>query len=84
LTAFQIIEALEAMCILVNNKSNDCEKALLVLVLMSYIQPFEDGNKRTTKIISNAILMSENYFPLSFRTIDSIDYKSDAYFLRAE
>ncbi len=72
---FQIREALQAMCNLVNNKSNVFEKALLVLVLISYIQPFEDGNKRTARIISNAILINENYCPLSFRTIDSIDYK---------
>jgi Fic family protein len=34
-----------------------------------------DGNKRTARIVSNAILLSENVFPLSFRTVDSIDYK---------
>ena len=34
-----------------------------------------DGNKRTARIVSNAILINENYCPLSFRTIDSIDYK---------
>ena len=72
---FQIREALQAMCNLVNGKTNVFEKALLVLVLISYIQPFEDGNKRTARIISNAILMNEGYCPLSFRTVDSIDYK---------
>jgi Fic family protein len=72
---FQIREALQAMCELVNKKTNVFEKALLVLVLISYTQPFEDGNKRTARIISNAILMNENYCPISFRTIDSIEYK---------
>lgn len=72
---FQIREALQAMCDLINRKINVFEKALLVLVLISYIQPFEDGNKRTARIISNAILMNEGFCPLSFRTIDSIDYK---------
>ena len=72
---FQIREALQAMCNVVNGKSNIFEKALLVLVLISYIQPFEDGNKRTARIISNAILMNEGYCPLSFRTVDSIEYK---------
>lgn len=72
---FQIREALQAMCDLVNKKTSVFEKALLVLVLISYIQPFEDGNKRTARIISNAILMNENYCPISFRTIDSIEYK---------
>jgi len=72
---FQIREGLQAMCDLVNKKTSVFEKALLVLVLISYIQPFEDGNKRTARIISNAILMNENYCPISFRTIDSIEYK---------
>ena len=36
---------------------------------------FVDGNKRTARIVSNAILMNEKYCPLSFRTVDSIDYK---------
>jgi Fic family protein len=72
---FQIREALQAMCDLINQKTNVFEKALLVLVLISYIQPFEDGNKRTARIISNAILMNEGFCPLSFRTVDSIDYK---------
>ena len=57
------------------SKNNVFEKALLVLVLISYIQPFEDGNKRTARIISNAILMNEAYCPISFRTVDSIGYK---------
>lgn len=72
---FQILEALEQTCRLINSKKNIFEKALLTLVLISYIQPFMDGNKRTARIVSNAILMNENYCPLSFRTVDSIDYK---------
>lgn len=72
---FQILEALRSMCDLINSKESIFEKALLALVLISYIQPFMDGNKRTARIVSNAILMNDNYCPLSFRTVDSIDYK---------
>ncbi|MCK5719656.1 MAG: Fic family protein [Thiomargarita sp.] len=72
---FQIREALENMCNLVNHKKNIFEKALLLLVLISYIQAFNDGNKRTARIISNAVLISHNYCPISFRTVNSIDYK---------
>ena len=71
----QIREALEDMCVLVNMQREVFSKALLVLVLLSYIQPFEDGNKRTARIISNAILLDNGYCPISFRTIDSIEYK---------
>lgn len=72
---FQIKEAMEAMCALVNEKENVFEKALLALVLLSYIQAFDDGNKRTARIISNAILISSSYCPISFRTVNSLDYK---------
>lgn len=72
---FQIKEALEEMSAVVNEKENVFEKALLVLVLISYIQPFSDGNKRTARIVSNAILMNNNFCPISFRTVDSINYK---------
>jgi len=72
---FQILEALRNACDVINIKENVFEKALISLVLISYIQPFMDGNKRTARIVSNAILMNESYCPLSFRTVDSIDYK---------
>ena len=70
-----IRKALEDTCTLVNGKDNVFEKALLALVLLSYIQPFVDGNKRTARITSNAILIANGYCPISFRTVDSIDYK---------
>ena len=72
---FQIREALEDTCTLVNGKDNVFEKALLTLVLLSYIQAFVDGNKRTARITSNAVLVANGYCPISFRTVDSIDYK---------
>ena len=72
---FQICEALRDTCELINGKENVFEKALLTLVLLSYIQAFSDGNKRTARITSNAILIANGYCPLSFRSVDSIDYK---------
>lgn len=72
---FQIREAMRDTCELINGKENIFEKALLALVLLSYIQAFTDGNKRTARITSNAILIANGYCPLSFRSVDSIDYK---------
>ena len=72
---FQIREALSDTCSLINSRDNVFEKALLILILLSYIQPFADGNKRTARITSNAILIANGYCPISFRTVDSIDYK---------
>lgn len=71
----QIRENLELMCDLINVKDNGFEKALLAIVLISYIQPFEDGNKRTGRMISNALLIADDACPLSYRSVDSLDYK---------
>lgn len=72
---FQIREALQQTCDLVNRRENVFEKALYVLVLLSYIQAFNDGNKRIARMASNAIFIAYGYCPISFRTVDSIDYK---------
>lgn len=72
---FQIREAMQDMCDLINSSTAVFDKALLALVLLSYIQAFVDGNKRTARITSNAILIANGYCPLSFRTVESIDYK---------
>ena len=42
---------------------------------LEFIHPFMDGNKRTSRIVSNALLMSQKHCPLSFRTVDSMAYK---------
>jgi predicted transcriptional regulator len=72
---FQIREALEKTCQLINSEKSGYEKAFLGLLLISYIQPFADGNKRTARILSNAILLANDFCPISFRTVDPLDYK---------
>lgn len=72
---FLLREALDAMCNLINSLDNVFSKALLALTLISYIQAFTDGNKRTARIVSNAILIGSGHCPLSFRTVDPIAYK---------
>lgn len=72
---FQIREAMQASCDAINARENVFEKAILALLLFSYILPFMDGNKRTARLTSNGILIAFGYCPLSFRTVDSIDYK---------
>lgn len=72
---WQIKETLEKACKLVNREKDIFTKALLLSVMIAYIQPFEDGNKRTSRLISNAILMTHNICPLSYRSIDEIEYK---------
>lgn len=72
---FQIREALEDTVAIINSRQDVFEKAFLALILLSYIQAFTDGNKRTARIISNGILIANGYCPISFRTVDSVDYK---------
>lgn len=72
--ARQIQKALQDVCDLINFKQNVLEKALITLLLIAYIQPFEDGNKRTARILCNALLLANKYCPISFRTVDPDDY----------
>ncbi|MEK9166077.1 MAG: Fic family protein [Patescibacteria group bacterium] len=72
---FQIQEAIERTCVLVNKENNPFAKAIILMLLLAYIQPFEDGNKRTSRLLGNAVLMAHNICPLSYRSIDELDYK---------
>jgi Fic family protein len=71
----QIKEAMQNMVVLINKKESFFEKAFLVSILIAYIQIFEDGNKRTSRMISNAILLAHNSIPLSYRIVDVEEYK---------
>ncbi|OIO20439.1 MAG: hypothetical protein AUJ23_00435 [Candidatus Magasanikbacteria bacterium CG1_02_32_51] len=74
--AFQIKEAVEKLNKYINKKNvHPLEKALLMIIFISYIQPFEDGNKRTGRLIGNAILIAHGYCPLSYRSVESDEYK---------
>ncbi|MFN0082189.1 MAG: Fic family protein [Ferruginibacter sp.] len=72
---FIIKEALDEMCALINNRKNIYEKAFLAILLIGYIKPFEDGNKRTARLVGNAILQAYNCCPLSYRSVTVAEYK---------
>jgi len=72
---YQIREAIDKMIEIINEEKHPIIKAFLSLALISYIQPFEDGNKRTARILANAILIANDFCPLSYRSIKEIDYK---------
>lgn len=71
----QIKEAMEKLITEINSTENIIEKALITVLMISYIQPFEDGNKRTGRILANAILYANNYCPLSYRSVKESEYK---------
>lgn len=52
------------------------EKALILAAMIAYLQPFADGNKRTARMLSNAVLIAYDYFPLSYRNVDTNEYRS--------
>ena len=71
----QIREAIEKMCVLINDEPFTFSKSAQAILLTSYIQPFEDGNKRTARVLGNALLLAGGVFPLSLRSVDVDDYK---------
>ena len=64
----KLAEVLEAV-------ANPYVKSFIILIMIAYIQPFEDGNKRTSRIIANAILHANGKAMLSYRNVDAIEYK---------
>jgi len=72
---FQIKEALKKLIDVINKTKHPIEKALIAVMMIAYIQPFEDGNKRTSRIVGNALLLAHDYCPLSYRSVDEIEYK---------
>ncbi|MGN6230496.1 MAG: Fic family protein [Trinickia sp.] len=53
---------------------NPVEAAFFLWVNLAYLQPFEDGNKRTSRLAANIPLMLYNGSPLSFLDVDPHDY----------
>ncbi len=51
------------------------DKALIASSLLAYLQPFADGNKRTSRMLANALLIAHGYYPLSYRDIDATEYR---------
>jgi len=72
---YQIREALKSLLEIINKMNTAYGKALVFLICFSYIQPFEDGNKRTARMLSNALLLLENCAPLSYRSVNENYYK---------
>lgn len=72
---FQIKEVMDKLIELLNSTESVLDKSLIANSMVSYIQPFSDGNKRTGRMLTNAILLAYDYFPLSYRSIDEDEFK---------
>lgn len=71
----QIADAIEILGVKISRMPSPYGKALIVLLGLAYIQPFEDGNKRTARLTANAILLAYDLAPLSYRSVDEKDYR---------
>lgn len=71
----QIKEVFEKTISAVNKTENVFEKALIVHFMVPYIQPYSDGNKRTARMLINAILLAHNLYPISYRSVDEDEFK---------
>ena len=74
----QVPNLLEEMLGIVVEKArhikNPVEAAFFLWVNIAYLQPFEDGNKRTSRLCANLPLMLSNCAPLSFLDVEAQDY----------
>lgn len=52
------------------------EQSFFSLVHLAYLQPFEDVNKRTSRLVANIPLIKQNLKPLSFVDVTQKDYTS--------
>lgn len=71
----QIEEACAELITTLHRLQNPYSQALTTLIGISYIQPFEDGNKRTARLGANAILLASNCAPLSYRSVNEVAYR---------
>jgi len=74
-TKYQITEAVDALDSAVSRAATPYAKALIALLSIGYIQPFEDGNKRTSRLMANALLLAHGHAPLSYRSVDENEYR---------
>jgi len=78
---FQIASFFDGIIEKINSEKSLLSKAITANLLLAYLQPFEDGNKRTARMLGNALLMSFGALPVSFSHTPKEDYiKSILYF----
>ena len=70
----QIEERFEQILVKAAAVRNPFEQAFFTMVHLPYLQPFEDVNKRVSRLAANIPLIRYNLCPLSFVDVDSYDY----------
>lgn len=67
--------ALDKTIAAINNSPHPIEQALIAVTMLAYIQPFADGNKRTARLVSNALLLAHDIIPISYLTVELETYR---------
>jgi Fic/DOC family len=70
-----ISSELDSIILSVNSVKEPFLKSVACLLLLSYLQTFSDGNKRTARLVANAVLEHAECPPLIFGGINPTDYR---------
>lgn len=70
-SSYKIREYANSILDAIGKQEDPFRRALLALSWMPYLQPFEDGNKRTGRMLANAILIHSIGRGFSLRNIDA-------------
>ena len=65
---------LEKVLATAQNIRNPVQASFYLLTRIAYLQPFRDGNKRTSRVMCNVPLVQANLPPLSFVDFGKQDY----------
>lgn len=71
---FQIEEYFQKIIQNINATSSILGKSIKANLLFAYLQPFVDGNKRTSRMLGNMILVQEGLLPISFSHTPKEEY----------
>jgi hypothetical protein len=69
-----IAEYFDQVLATANAITNPFEQSLFVMVQLPYLQPFDDVNKRTSRLAANIPLVRQNLSPLSFVDLPDTTY----------
>jgi len=69
-----ILSAMEKISEISANIEHPVERAMYLMSSIAYVQPYEDGNKRTARIAMNLVLVANGYPPFSFKGVDKKKY----------
>lgn len=71
-----LLECFDLFVEKINGITDPFEQSLFAIVHLSYLQAFEDVNKRTARLVANIPLIKDNLKPLSFTEVDQGAYVS--------